>query len=75
MRDLSGQPFSYFACVYLLSDCVFGSDADVSPVIGGRAPRLPFCACFGSDADVIPSSGCRAPCLPSVCAFCVVWRA
>jgi hypothetical protein len=75
VRDHSGQPFSFlraFTC-YLIA--CFGSDADVSPVIGGRAPRLPFCACFGSDADVIPSSGCQAPCLPSVCAFCVVWRA
>ena len=75
MRDHSGQPFSFlcvFACYLLVS---FGSDADVSPVIGSRALRLPFCACFGSDADVIPSSGCRAPCLPSVCVFCVVWRA
>ena len=39
----------------------FGSDADVSPVIGGRAPRLPFCACFGSDADVSPVIGIQFP--------------
>ena len=43
---------------------VFGSDADVSPVIGVRAPRLPFCVCFGSDADVSPVVGIQAPCLP-----------
>ena len=74
MRDHSGQPFSFlrvFTC-YLV---VFGSDADVSPVIGCRAPRLPFWVCFGSDADVSPMIGCWAPCLPSVCVFCVVWRA
>ena len=45
--------------------CVcFGSDADVSPVIGVRAPRLPFCVCFGSDADVSPVIGIQAPRLP-----------
>ena len=30
-----------FQCV-----CVFGSDADISPVIGSRAPRLPVCVLF-----------------------------
>ncbi|KAI5409488.1 hypothetical protein KIW84_055066 [Lathyrus oleraceus] len=69
VRDLSGHLFFFFACVCLLSSCVyFGSDADVSPVIGGRAPRLPSGVCFGSETDVIPSSGCRVPGLP-VCLF------
>ena len=50
---------------------VFGSDADVSPVIGVRAPRLPFCVCFGSDADVSPVIGIQAPCLPLPVFVCV----
>ena len=52
--------------------CVcFGSNADVSPVIGVQAPRLPSCACFGSDADVSPVIGSRAPRLPVFCFVCV----
>ena len=50
MRDLSGQPFVFFACVCMLSDYVcLGSDADVSPVIGIQAPCLPVgvCVLFG----------------------------
>ena len=50
---------------------VFGSDADVSPVIGGRAPRLPSCVCFGSDADVSPVIGIQAPRLPLPVFVCV----
>ena len=50
---------------------VFGSDADVSPVIGIQAPCLPSCVCFGSDADISPVIGIRAPCLPVSCLFCV----
>ena len=46
-----------------------GSDADVSPVIGVQAPRLPSCVCFGSDADVSPVIGIRAPRLPSCVCF------
>ena len=43
---------------------VLGSDADVSPVIGIQAPRLPPCVCFGSGADVSPVIGFQAPRLP-----------
>ena len=50
---------------------VFGSDADVSPVIGFRAPRLPSCVRFGSDADVSPVIGIQAPCLPLPVFVCV----
>ena len=50
---------------------VFGSDADVSPVIGIQAPRLPLCVCFGSDADVSPVIGIRAPRLPLPVLVCV----
>jgi hypothetical protein len=71
VRGLSGHFFFLFVGVYLLSDCVFGSDADVSPVIGGRAPRLPLCVCFGSDADVSPVIGIQAPCLPLPVFVCV----
>ena len=38
-----------------------GSDADVSPVIGVQAPRLPLCVCFGSGADVGPAVGVQDP--------------
>ena len=48
-----------------------GSDADVSPVIGIRAPRLPSCVRFGSDADVSPVIGIQAPCLPVCLIACL----
>ena len=50
---------------------VFGSDADVSPVIGIQAPCLPSCVCFGSDADVSPVIGIQAPRLPLPVFVCV----
>ena len=50
---------------------VFGSDADVSPVIGIQAPCLPSSVCFGSDADISPVIGSRAPCLPLPLFVCV----
>ena len=50
---------------------VFGSDANVSPVIGIQAPRLPSCVCFGSDADVSPVIGVQAPRLPLPVFVCV----
>ena len=49
----------------------FGSDADVSPVIGIWAPCLPLCVCLGSDADISPAIGSRAPRLPLSCFVCV----
>ena len=49
-----------------------GSDADVSPVIGIQAPRLPLCVCFGSDVDISPAIGSQAPRLPVLCLFVCV---
>ena len=49
---------------------VFGSDADISPVIGIQAPCLPSRVCFGSDADISPAIGSRAPRLPVCVCLC-----
>jgi hypothetical protein len=49
----------------------FGSDADVIPSIGCRAPRLPSGVRFGSDADVSPVIGIQAPRLPLPVVVCV----
>ena len=69
-QDMDVSPA--IGCPY--PDYVFGSDADVSPVIGFRAPRLPSCVRFGSDADVSPVIGIQAPSLPVfvfACLACV----
>ena len=46
MRDHSGQPFSFLRAFTCYLTVCLGSDADVSPVIGSRAPRLPVCVLF-----------------------------